>query len=438
MNYLPPFPRKALLPSLGVALALLAAPGQAQQPDSFAQAFRDGKVDAVFRLRYENVDEDIPTLSDTGEGLTLRTVLGFTTGSFHSLSVRLAAQDVRAISDNYNDGTGRVGAKTWRPTIADPSATSLLEGYVSYDGLSNTTVKFGRQLIEHRAAPMHRFVGPVVWRQNWQAFDAVTLQNKSLKDLTLSYSYVWQVHRVLTDKAIGALSEWDSNTHLFNAAYQGLPIGKLEGYYYQLHFANAAASSTATWGLRLSGERSANPNVKLVYSLEYARQTDSGSNPNNGSESYLLGELGFVWTATNATSGLLRSVGAKVGYEQLDGNGTMAFVTPLATLHAFQGWADKFLTTPRDGVKDLQLAADANLAGNKVAVVWHSFESANANYDYGSEIDAQISRTFNQNWSGGLKIARYNADGNATNVARNGLALSRDTNKFWAWVEFKY
>ena len=46
------------------------------------------------------------------------------------------------------------------------------------------------------------------------------------------------------------------------------------------------------------------------------------------------------------------SFGLKAGYEVLGGADVPnhAFQTPLATLHAFQGWADKFLTTPAAGV----------------------------------------------------------------------------------------
>src|SRR3546814_3361296 len=35
------------------------------------------------------------------------------------------------------------------------------------------------------------------------------------------------------------------------------------------------------------------------------------------------------------------------------GNGVVAFQTPLATLHAFNGWADRFLSTPGNGLEDI-------------------------------------------------------------------------------------
>ena len=44
----------------------------------------------------------------------------------------------------------------------------------------------------------------------------------------------------------------------------------------------------------------------------------------------------------------------KLGFERLEGNGTVALQTPLATLHAFNGWADKFLSTPANGLRDVE------------------------------------------------------------------------------------
>ena len=44
---------------------------------------------------------------------------------------------------------------------------------------------------------------------------------------------------------------------------------------------------------------------------------------------------------------------AAAGYEVFASDGSRsAFRTPLATLHRFQGWTDKFLGTPPAGVED--------------------------------------------------------------------------------------
>ena len=58
-------------------------------------------------------------------------------------------------------------------------------------------------------------------------------------------------------------------------------------------------------------------------------------------------------------------LGFKAGYEVLEGapTGGLAFVTPLATLHKFQGWADKFLATPASGIEDAYIAVFGNALG---------------------------------------------------------------------------
>lgn len=147
-----------------------------------------GKFDFSARYRYEHVDDNIA--SDQADASTLRTTLGYTTGIFHDFGARILLQDVRDIGvDDFNDATGRPNAKTNFAVVADPSETDFLEGYISFAGLPNTTAKAGRQIITYRKAPFHRYMGTVLWRQNWQNHDAVSIQNKSLPDTTINYAY---------------------------------------------------------------------------------------------------------------------------------------------------------------------------------------------------------------------------------------------------------
>src|SRR5690606_40934454 len=73
------------------------------------------------------------------------------------------------------------------------------------------------------------------------------------------------------------------------------------------------------------------------YAAEYAGQRDLAGNPWRLDSRYVLAELGY---------GLAGGTVLKAGYESLgggEGEGNRAFQTPLATRHAFQGWADVFL-----------------------------------------------------------------------------------------------
>ena len=52
------------------------------------------------------------------------------------------------------------------------------------------------------------------------------------------------------------------------------------------------------------------------------------------------------------------------GYELLGSDdGKVAFNTPLATKHKFNGWADKFLGTPKEGLEDVYLTAKGKVSG---------------------------------------------------------------------------
>ena len=115
---------------------------------------------------------------------------GELTGGKFDFSARYRYEHVDDnIASDQADATGRPNAKTNFAVVADPSETDFLEGYISFAGLPNTTAKAGRQIITYRKAPFHRYMGTVLWRQNWQNHDAFSIQNKSLPDTTINYAY---------------------------------------------------------------------------------------------------------------------------------------------------------------------------------------------------------------------------------------------------------
>jgi len=400
--------------------------------DTLVGAITGGRLNVGVRYRYEHVNDD--AAEKNANAATVRTVLGYKTAPFLGLSARLAFQDVRkAGPDDFNDATGRPGAKTQFAVVADPSDTDILEGYAAYTGLLNTTITAGRQIITVRNAPLHRFLGTVLWRQNWQTHDAVSLENRSLPDTVLRYAYTWNINRIFSEKAAGARANFDSDSHLFNARYDGLPWGRIEAYAYLLDFSNSPVNSTATYGLRFNGPWSWIEGVDLLYAAEFAHQADHAGNPAGVSEEYFLGEVGVVFKALEVTDSLM----LKVNYELLSGNGAVSFRTPLATGHAFQGWADRFLVTPRDGIEDLYFTLGTAVAGFNLMLVYHDLSSDHDSYDYGAELDIQLTRKFGKHFTLGLKYSDYDADRNPLNIARNGN-IALDARKFWTWLEFRY
>ena len=80
---------------------------------------------------------------------------------------------------------------------------------------------------------------------------------------------------------------------------------------------------------------------KLIYTAEFATQeTTDGANEAD----YSLIELGYGFDGYSIIAGL-ETLGSD--------DGAYGFQTPLATKHAFNGWADKFLKTPNDGLDQI-------------------------------------------------------------------------------------
>ena len=398
-----------------------------QAGDVFWSALAEGKPDFSIRLRYENVDDD--TQPREANANTARIALGYKTGSFHGLGFYGQVEHVQEIfSDNFSHPAR---PQPGFPVVADPEGTEINQAYLFFEGLTNHTFKIGRQEITYRKAPFHRFIGTILWRQNWQTFDAVSVVNTSLPDTQISYAYVWNVNRIFGDDAPNPLNDFDSNSHFMNAQYNGLSNVKLEAYAYLLEFDNAEQFSTNTYGIRANGGIPINKTLQTIYTAEYAHQNDAGDNANSISADYLLGELG----AKFKFAGPVKSLLLKASYELLEGNGGAdRFVTILGTNHAFQGWDDRFLITPGDGIEDIYLTAVVQALGAKFIAVYHDINSDRGSYDYGSEIDLLATKTFNKHYTLGVKYSDYNADQSTSNTG----ATAADVSKFRTFAQFKF
>lgn len=407
--------------------------------DPFWVALTGGKIHFDVRYRFEHVNDDRlspgGSLLKDADASTLRTLLGYETGKFHDFGVTLDFVNVTKVGgSDFNDGSN---GKTAYATVVDPSNSDLEQAFISYTGLHATELKLGRQYITYREAPFHRFIGNILWRQNWQTFDAFSFTNKTLPDTTVNYAYIWNVNRIFGEDAPDPLDNFDSDSHFINLQYTGLPVGKLEGYSYLLDFDNSAMFSTQTYGLRINGKQPLSEIVSVLYTAEYAIQSDYESNPGDIDADYFLGELG-----TNIKAGnVLDNLTLKFSYELLGGDGGVdRFVTILGTNHAFQGWADRFLVTPGDGIEDFYLTAVAKILGATFIASFHNLNSDNLGYDYGDEIDLLLTKTFKEHYSLSIKYAMYDADRNSVNIARNGSnsTVTNDADILWAWAEFQY
>ncbi len=423
------------IPGFGIFTILVSAgiPATSFAEEPLWEAVTGGKFDFSARYRFEHVDDD--TAMDQANASTIRTTLGYTTADFHGIGIRLMGQDVRDVFiDDFNDGTGRPNAKTNFAVVADPSETDFLEAYISYSGLPQTKFRLGRQIITYRAAPFHRFIGTVLWRQNWQNHDAFSVVNTSLPDTKIQYAYTWNINRIFTDESpVSARANFDSDSHMVNIQHTGFDYAKLEAYAYLFDFDNSRTNSVETYGGRMSGGYPLTNQFKALYTAEYAIQDDYGKNPLEVDQDYYLLEIGAAYQPQT----LVDAISLKVSYEVLEGDGITSFQTPVATGHAFQGWADRFLVTPADGIEDVYITAVVSAFGAKFIASYHMLESDNLDYEYGNELDLLLQKTFKKHYTLGSKISIYDSDRNAFNVARGG-SRAADVTKIWAWAEIKF
>lgn len=420
--------RKYQLSKVAALTALLFTPG-VWAADTLTEALTGGKPSANLQLRYEGVDEN--NALKNAEAITARLRLGYTTDTWQGFGAMVEAESVKALGDkNYNStaaGDAHTGVYS---TVVDPESTEINQAYLSYGGLPGTVVKWGRQrLILDNA----RFVGNVGWRQNEQTFDALSLVNKSLPDTTVTVAYVTNVNRIFSDNAAATTGAAAGNhtmqSTLLNVGYKGWSLASITGYAYLLDYGSTTgftANSSDTYGIRLNGAAPIGGN-KLLYTAEYAQQKDAHGNATQYKANYTLLEGGVDVTGVAVF---------KVGYEVLgadSGAANTAFKTPLATLHAFNGWADQFLATPNQGLKDVYVAANTKLAGIGLGAVYHDFKADKSTAtinSLGKELDLVASYAFAKHYSVGLKYADYSAG--------DAAAGKVDTKKTWLWGAFNF
>ena len=385
--------------------ALGASVAKDPEPRTVWDALRGGTTKLYARYRIETVDDD--AFSEEAIASTLRSKVLYRTGTYEDLYGVVETEAVVPLgNDSFNSTTN---GETEFPVVPDPKSTEINQLFLGYKGIDDVELRLGRQRIN---LDNQRFIGSVSWRQNEQTFDGVSVDYSAGKSRVF-YSWFANANRIFSDES--PVGDAVMSSHVLNVSH-AFPHAKVAGYWYYLDVDELIGLSTSTAGVRVNGSYAFDEGPKLLYGAEYAHQTDIGDNPGDVDQDYLFGKLGV---ANDKLS-------LDVSLEVLGGNGNVgeAFQTPFATLHAFNGWADKFLSTPPDGLEDLSMALRGNLAKGKWAVIFHEFSSDNGNADYGSELDLLFTWKLSDVLSAGVKFADYHAED-----------FSTDSQRGWIWIQ---
>lgn len=432
----PAVPPAAPAPGPTATADKVAAAPAGDQPMTFEKIFgakipeaiAKGKFSLNARMRYEFVDQNgTPGITEPSHAPTLRTRFGYTTADLWGFQGMLEGENITVIGPEHNYNAAGANGVPYKPVVADPPTTELNQAWISYHYTNWISGKVGRQRI---TLDNHRFVGDVGWRQNMQTFDSAVAESRPLPGLNLFYSYVWDVRRVFgaVDNLPPANTDFQSASHLINVSYNAWRFARFTGYSYLLDLRNDAgsANSCATYGGYAAGATPIGDAFSINYRAEAAFQTDYADNPQGYQAEYYNLEAGAA----------VRPVSFGAGYEVLgtdsndNGAGGVGFKTPLATLHAFNGWNDVFLTTPGRGLRDLYGYVQVDLPGQvPLRGVYHKYDADSGGGDFGQEFNVLATRKLGKYWNALLKYGYY--DGTDAPYAYH-------QHKFWAQVEFNF
>ena len=451
--------------AIAASLILTALPALADEATisdqgySILDAIKQGTNMTSFRLRYEDVSQDgfkpgsKTILLQDAEGLTLRSLIGWKTASFHDFSFAAQLINVGKFQDNYNDSTSftPITAVSNQPNkitnakIVDPDYTGVNQLYLDWTGFKDTQFRLGRQQVNLDNV---RFVGDVGFRQLMQVFDGVSVLNKTIPNTDVYLAYFGNVRQFDT------VLRTDGHLDIANIKYHFTPTESLVGYGYfstfddlgfsQAWFGTAGAStvlnqSNKVLGLRLDGAHKLNEDWKALYTTEYAKQTSFGGG-NSLIDAY------YYKIGGGASYG---NLSLRIDQEKLSSNnGLYAFQTPFGTNHLFQGWVNKFLATPREGIVDSFVTANYKYDKFTFIGEYHLLQS-DKNFNevgggtgdrYGTEWDAAVSYAYDQHLTTKVEYGKF-SEGDQYNTVANSTVQTnriRDTEKLWLTVMYAF
>lgn len=417
--------RKIPLSASLLALSVVsgsALAGVTQDVEDALNFYHYGKNGAVkfdLNTRWENVDQDRGA-PKTANAVTSRLRAGLLSPVFHGIQGYAEYEGNLVMLDDFDSTRNN---NTGFSKILDPEKSELNQLWLSYAGIPDTVIKGGRQRIKFDD---DRFIGNVGWRQMETTFDSVliTHNNQQLFGLTVNAGYIGNV------QTFTSTSE-HVNAPILNVNYKVGDYGNLVGYGYWLdytegHEAVTREKSSQTYGVRMTNFQKPGDTYKLtdnygvVYTAEWGHQEDYG----HGRVKYEADRINLMggFTAYNLTF--------QGAMEQLDGSGTnKTFDTPLGTNHAFQGWADLFLVTPKNGIRDVFGTMISTFDRGEVILTgtYHNFTDDTGNIKYGDEWDFSALKKFGKHYSVLAKYAYYSAD----SYSRADTFSNTDTQKIW-------
>ncbi len=331
------------------------------------------------RIGYVESDQDARELSAL---VRLRVLSGWT----DKLSTLVEVDHVElGWEDEFSNGENLNG----KPVIPDVAGTDLNQALLRYSLTNSFQLALGREALN---LGNERFVGTNSFWQNEQTLDIAGFRYGFGDASFMSYRYLDNANRIFGDDAghyldsgqrpARFLGDHEHQSHLLFAEFKEWDYSQVQAYYFDMNIKDARAMSNKTLGVRYEFRQRMDA-VRTQAHAEVALQERPEVNEGAIIPYYNFG-VGLGYGSSEVS----------INLELLGENDNNSFMTPLSSLHDFNGWADKFLVTPETGLRDYfaQYIWRKNLL--KIDARYHLFYEADSSSTIGKELDVGCSIKF--------------------------------------------
>lgn len=339
------------------------------------------------------------------------------------------------LQDQFSDGVRLNG----QPFIFDAEGSDLNQLFVDigFDnvGLDSMGLRLGRQRLNFDD---QRLVGAISIWQNEQTFDALHLSRNIASASSLTYTYVTNVNRVLGDNADQFLSpddvlfdalngmrpesllgDHDLNSHFLRLQFNEWDYSRLVSYAYFDDNKDRESVSNRTLGLSYHLDYKAD-------TLRYRLRVDGAmqQRPEIDDQSRIPYALLELAVGVNSLELMSRT-------EMMGEDDGVQFVTPLGSVHEFNGWADKFLLIPPTGLIDQSLQVSWRKSPWRISTRYHVFNEYDGSSRYGDELDVDVTYRLMDKHSVHLRYAYFRE-------TDEFAAIFPDANKYFVTYAYNF
>ena len=374
-----------------------------------------GEHEVGMRTRYQSVDD---TWLGDAKAFTTRINLTstFLLDEANQWQFKVQPNYVFAFNNgDYNSITVRQNTSP----IPDPEGFNLSKLVLAYDSEEDWEVKLGRQNLSF---DNERFIGGVDFWQTPQNFDALKFDFNDQMNWHVQYAYSNKVNRIfgkdaksailkddvrhdnyllgsIEKRPVNELGEHSINAHLLNVEFKTDNNLHFVAYNYLVENKSQAHFSTNTTGLRISDEFKPDK-IKYRYTAEFALQENKYNNPWEYQAWYSLFETSLQY----------KSHIFQLSQEVFSQDNKHTFITPLATNHKFQGWADVVSGYDmQTGLRDQYITYRGRLNKIRWRAVYHEFTDYESSENIGNEFDIELAYRASRKWEFKLVYATFKA-----------------------------